>query len=180
MRWLVGIVALVVAGVLLATSLFTSPPSTADQQAIAARLEAVVPLVEELGIGTWINDPDCRSLLLDLDERFADPPHGPCAFDERPFTPEIRAAFDRIAAAVAGVVPGARIRMVQVAEDYSDVADGGAVRRFITFSVAPQVLGRFDSPLEEWRWSWSEDPRPGERGNLSDHWSFFASRRNDG
>ncbi len=180
MRWLVGIVALVVAGVLLATSLFTSPPPTADQQAIAARLEAVVPLVEELGIGIWINDPDCRSLMLDLDERFVDPPHGPCAFDERPFTPEVRAAFDRIAAAAAGIVPGARVRMVQIAEDYSDVADGGAVRRFITFSVAPQVLGRFDSPLEEWRWSWSEDPRPGERGNLSDHWSFFASRRNEG
>lgn len=180
MRWLVGMVVLVLVGVLLATSLLTAPPPTADQQAIATRLEAVAPLVEELGIGIWINDPDCRSLMLDLDERFADPPHGPCAFDERPFTPEVRAAFDRIAAAVAGVVPGARVRVVQIAEDYSDVADGGTVRRFITFSVAPQVLGRFDSPLDEWRWSWSEDPRPGERGNLSDHWSFFAIRRNEG
>ena len=180
MRWLVGIVALVAAGLLLATSLFTSPPAIADQQATAARLEAVVPLVEELRIGIWIDDPECRSLMLDLDERFADPPEGPCAFGDRPFTPEVREAYDRIAAAVAGIVPGARVRMVQIAEDYSDLADGGAVRRFITFRVAPRVLGRFDSPLEEWRWSWSEEPRPGELGNLSDHWSFFASRRNDG
>ena len=180
MRWLVGMVVLVLVGVLLATSLLTAPPPTADQQAIAMRLEAVAPHVEELGIGIWIDDPDCRSLMLDLDERFADPPQGPCAFDRRPFTPEARAAFDRVAAAVAGIVPGARVRMVEVAEDHSDVADGGAVRRIITFSVAPQVLGRFDSPLEEWRWSWSEDPRPGERGNLSDHWSFFSIRRNEG
>lgn len=180
MRWLVGMVVLVVAGVLLATSLFTSPPPPTDQQAVAARLEAVVPLVEELGIEIWIDDPDCRSLMLDLDERYFDPPQGPCGFGEQPFTPEVRAVFDRIAAAVAGIVPGARVRMVNVAEDHSDKADGGAVRRFISFSVAPQVLGRFDSPLDEWRWSWSEDPRPGERGNLSDHWSFLVSRRNEG
>ena len=178
MRWLVGMVVLVLVGVLLATSLLTAHPPTADQQAIATRLEAVVPLVEELGIGIWLDDRDCRALMLELDETYADP--AACAFGRGAFTPEARAGFDRLAAAVAGIVPGGRVRLVDVALDHSDVADGGAVRRTVTFRVAPQVLGRFDSPLDEWRWSWSEDPRPGELGNLSDHWSFFAIRRNEG
>jgi len=43
-----------------------------------------------------------------------------------------------------------------------------------------RVLGTFDSPLDTWEWTWSEDPRPGETGNLSDHWRFTERRRNDG
>lgn len=181
MRWLAGIAGLVLVGVLMAASVFAAPPSVADQRAVATRLEAVVPLVEELGVGIWLDDRDCRMLMFDLDERYADPPTGPCAMDDNPFTPEARATFDRLAAAVAGTVPGARVRIVSVAEDFTDAADGaGPTRRYVTFEVAPQVLGAFDSPVDTWRWTWSEDPRSGEPGNLSDHWSFHAARRNEG
>lgn len=122
-----------------------------------------------------------RMLMLDLAERYAEPVGGTCAIDDRPFTPQARTTFDRLADAVAGVVPRARVRMVSLAEDHSDAADDpGAVRRSVTFEVAPQVLGAFDSPLDTWQWTWSADPRPGEAGNLSDHWSFFERRRNEG
>jgi hypothetical protein len=181
MRWLVAMVALVLAGVLLATSLLTALPLTGDQQATAMRLEAVVPLVEELGIEIWVDDPDCRSLVLDLDERFADPPHGPCAFDEQPFTPAARTAFDRLAAAVAGIVPGARVRMVSIAEDYSDVPnDEGPPSRSVSFDVAPQVLRGMDSPLTEWTWTWYEDEISPGPDDLSLHWSFESGRPNRG
>jgi hypothetical protein len=70
--------------------------------------------------------------------------------------------------------------MVSVAEDHTDAAGGGPVRQSVTFEVAPQVLGAFDSPLDAWEWTWSEDPRPREAGNLSNHWRFTERRRNDG
>jgi hypothetical protein len=181
MRWLLAIGGLVLLGVLLAASLRAGPPSAADQQAIATHLETAVPLVIESGIGMWIDDRECRALSLDLDPGYADPPRGACAMGRQPFTIEARALFDRIAAAVAGAVPGGRVRIVSVAGDYTDVANGaGAVRRSVTFEVSPQVLGSLDSPLDLWQWTWSADPRPGEAGNLSEHWSFLARARNDG
>lgn len=181
MRWLAGIVALALVGVVMAASLRAVRPSAADQQAAASRLEAAVSLVTETGVGIWLDDRDCRMLLLDLDESYADPAGGACAMDNQPFTVEAQATFDRLAAAVAGAVPGARVRIVSVSEDDTDVATGaGLKRRSVTFEVAPQVLGAFDSPLDTWQWTWSEDPRTGEAGNLSDHWSFIERRRNEG
>ena len=184
MRWLAGIVglalALVLVGVLLAASLREGPPSPIDQLTVANRLEPVAQLIGDLGAGIWLDDRDCRMLMLDLDETYADPQAGSCAMDRKPFTPGARAAFDRVAGAVAGVVPGGRVRIVSVAEDHTDAADAGPVRRSITFAVAPQVLGTFDSPVDTWEWTWSEDPRPGETGNLSDHWSLAERLRNDG
>jgi hypothetical protein len=56
----------------------------------------------------------------------------------------------------------------------------GPARRSITFEVAPRVLGAFDSPLDTWLWTWSEDPKPDESGNLSDHWSFTVRPRQEG
>lgn len=181
MRWLLGIVGLVLVGALVAALLRAGPPSAADQQEIVISLEAVIPLVTESGVGMWIDDRDCRMLLLDLDEIYADPAGGTCAMGNLPFTPEARAIFDRLSVAVAGAVPGARVRIVSVAEDYTDVVNGaGAVRRIVSFEVAPQVLGAIDSPVDTWHWTWSESPQPGEPGNLSDHWSFGAGPRNDG
>jgi hypothetical protein len=100
--------------------------------------------------------------------------------DGGPFTPAARATFDRVAAAVAGAVPGGRVRIISVAEDFTDAAGGGPVRRSVTFEVAPQVLSAFDSPLDAWEWTWSESPRPGETGNVADHWRFTERRRNEG
>jgi len=181
MRWLAGMVALALVGVAIAASLRAAPPPIADQQAIAARLAAAIPLVTEAGVGIWLDDSDCRALLLDLDESYADPAGGQCALGHQPFTPEARATFQRLAAAVAGAVPGGRVRIVSVSEDDSDAAgDAGPVRRSVTFEVAPQVLGALDSPLETWQWRWSATPRPGEPGNLSEHWSFSARMRNEG
>ena len=182
MRWLVVIVGLVLVlgGMVLAASLREGPPSPIDQQTVATRLEPAALLVADLGVGIWLDDRDCRMLMLDLVETYADPQARECAMDATPFTPGARAAFDRVAGAVAGVVPGGRIRIVSAAEDHTDAADGGPVRRSITFEVAPQVLGTFDSPVDTWEWTWSEDPRPGETGNLSEHWSFTERRRNEG
>jgi hypothetical protein len=182
MRWLAGFVGLVLmlVGVMLAASLREGPPSPVDQQAVANHLEPIALLIADLGVGIWLDDRDCRMLMLDLDETYADPPAGSCAMDRRPFTPGARAAFDSVAASVAGVVPGGRVRMVSVAQDHTDAGNGGPVRQSITFEVAPQVLGTFDSPVDAWEWTWSEDPRPGEAGNLSDHWRFEERRRNDG
>ncbi len=182
MRWLAKIVGLTLVitlvTVMLAASLREGPPSPVDQQAVANRLEPVSLLIADLGVGIWLDDRDCRTLMLDLDGEHADPQS--CAMDGRPFTPGARAAFDRVAGAVAGVVPGGRVRIVSVAKDHTEAADGGPVRRSVTFEVAPQVLGAFDSPVDTWEWTWSEDPRPGETGNLSDHWRFTERRRNDG
>ena len=164
MRWLAWIVALALVGVVMTAALRAAPPSAADQQAAAARLETAVTLVTETGIGIWLDDRDCRMLLLDLDQSYADPAGGACATDHKPFTPGAQATFDRLAAAVTGAVRGALVRIVSVSEDFTDVATGAApARRSITFEVAPQVLGAFDSPLETWQWTWSEDPRPGVR-----------------
>lgn len=173
-RWLAGItglaLALVLIGVMLAAELREGPPPPVDQQAVATRLEPAARLIAELGVGMWLDNRACRTLMTDLDETYSDPQDGSCANEGRPFTSGVRAAFDRIATDVAGVVPGGRIRIISVAEDHTDAADGGPVRRSITF----------DSPLDTWEWTWSEDPRPGEIGNLSDHWRFTERRRNDG
>jgi hypothetical protein len=177
MRWLAGIVGLLLGCVVLAASLQGGPPSTAGQRAVASRLEPVALLIADLGVGMWLDDRDCRMLMLDLDESSADPQS--CAMDGRAFTPAARATFDRVAAAVAGAVPEGRVRIVSVAEDFTDAADGGPVRRSVTFEVAPQLLGAFDSPLDTWEWTWSENPRPGETGNLSDHWRFTERPRNE-
>ena len=168
------------AGVGLAVMIRATPPAAAEQAAVAARLDAVVPILEDLGVERWFGDPACRALEYRGGEGFSDPPGKGCG-PTQGFTAPAAAEWERLASAVDGAVPGGRVRQVLRSEDDADPATGaGATGGSITFLVAPQVLLGLDAPVDTWTWVWHDDPQPQAAGTLSPHWTFHAYPRDNG
>lgn len=176
MRWLTGIVVVLVVGMGLAAWVQSGPPSDAERLAAARNLESALPALQELGVDSWRDDRGCRALWLDLDEGYAAPADDTCT-GGRPFTPAAQAGFDRLAASLEGAVAGGRVRVVSRSEDWTASATGGPVVTAFSFEVAPQVLWGMDSPFGRWTWTWQDQAMsPGPR-DLDRHWSFDAGGR---
>jgi hypothetical protein len=168
------------AGVGLAVMLRATPPAATEQAAVATRLEAVLPILEDLGVERWFADPSCRALEHGAGEGFSDPPGKGCG-PAQAFTAPAAADWERVAGVLGGAVPGGRVRQVLRSVAHTSAATGaGATRVSITFLVAPQVLLGFDAPVDTWTWVWHEDPQPQAAGTLSPHWTFHAYPRDNG
>ena len=180
MRALIPILVLL-AGVGLAVMIRATPPAAAEQAAVAARLDAVLPILEDLGVERWFDDPSCRALEHGGGEGFSDPPGKGCG-PAQPFTAPAEADWRAVAAAVDGAVPGGRVRQVLRSRDDPDAATGADTPGgSITFLVAPRVLLGLDAPAAAWTWVWHEDPQPpDEAGAVSPHWTFHAYPRGNG
>ena len=179
MRALIPILVLL-AGVGLAVMIRATPPAAAERAAVAARLDAVLPILEDLDVERWFDDPSCRALEHGGGEGFSDPPGKGCG-PAQALTVPAEADWERVAGAVDGVVPGGRVRQVLRSRDDTDPATGaGATGGSITFLVAPRVLFGLDAPVDTWTWVWHEDPQPDSAGTLSPHWTFHAYPRDNG
>lgn len=160
---IVGIALLGVVGaaVLATGTLLWTPaaPGAEVQGAVAGRLETVLPVLEELNVNLWRDRATCRYISLTPGGRFQDPAAN-CG-DADPFDARAQAAWDRVAAAVAGAVEGARIDSVLVV--------GGTV----TFIAIPRTMLGRDALLMRWVWRWNSGPA-GDPG-LPSHWEFNAA-----
>jgi hypothetical protein len=99
------------AGVGLAVMLRATPPAATEQAAVATRLEAVLPILEDLGVERWFADPSCRALEHGAGEGFSDPPGKGCG-PAQAFTAPAAADWERVAGVLGGAVPGGRVRQV--------------------------------------------------------------------
>lgn len=170
-RWiglaLVGVLA--VLALLAATTLWAPPPpEPAVRAAVAVRLEAVLPLLDELGVLSWRDDGGgCHYVTFTDGVRHQDPA-GSCG-DSAPFDERAQAAWERIAAAVAGVVPGGRLRSLDEM-DRADPSHGPG--RHVLFLAVPRTLLGQDTFVGRWLWTWDEHAAgPGDDG-LPAHWRF--------
>jgi len=170
-RWLglalVGVLA--VLALLAATKLWAPPPpEPAVRAAVAGRLEAVLPLLDELGVTSWRDEGGgCHYVTFTDGVRHQDPA-GSCG-DSAPFDERAQTAWERIAAAVAGTVPGGRLRSL----DETDGADPSfGPGRHVLFLAVPRTLLGQDTFAARWLWTWDEQTAgPGSDG-LPAHWRF--------
>ena len=140
-NWGTLVVVLVVAVALLSVAAITSQPPPPEIRAdVAQALETVLPVLDETGVTEWA-DPGPR-------------PEG--------------AEDDRIADAVAEVVPGGRVTQIEVGNGT------------VAFVVAPRLFGVMDSPLAEWVWTWHAEPVSPDADDVSATWSFETRRPNSG
>ena len=176
-RWLglalIGVLA--VFALLVATTLSAPPPpEQAVSAAVAGRLEAVLPLLDELGVTSWRDDHrGCHYVTFTDGVRRQDPP-GSCG-DSAPFDERARTAWDRIAAAAAGTVPGGRLRSIDEIDGASDAFDPAlGPARQVYFEATPRTLLGQDTLFARWLWTWDERAAgPGSDG-LPAHWRFLA------
>jgi hypothetical protein len=162
---LVGVLA--VLALLAATRLWPPPPpEPAVRAAVASRLEAVFPLLDELGVTSWRDEGGgCHYVTFTNGVRHQDPA-GSCG-DSAPFDGRSRAAWERIAAVLAGTVPGGRLRSLDETDDPS-LGPG----RHVLFLAVPRTLLGQDTFAARWLWTWDEQAAgPGSDG-LPAHWSF--------
>jgi hypothetical protein len=172
-RWLglalLGV--LTVLALVAATKLWAPPPpEPTERAAVAGRLETVLPLLDELGVTSWRDEGGgCHYVTFTDGVRHQDPA-GSCG-DSAPFDEQARAAWERIAAAFSGTVPGGRLRSLDEMDHFDPSLGPG---RHVLFLAVPHSLLGQDMFAARWLWTWDEQAAgPGGDG-LPAHWRFDA------
>lgn len=159
MRILVVVIALLVGGILLGASVRTSPPPDQVQREVATRLEPVLALMDDLGVLGWNDCNGCQPIEL---------------VPGAATTDGTTTAWSRIATAVDGIVPGARITGISTIRDAADPAG-----RAVGFTATPRVLWGMDATWDAWAWTWHATP-PLDAKLVAPGWTFRTISRGEG
>jgi hypothetical protein len=150
-RTLVVVIAILVVGITLGASARAFPPAPDEQAATARRLEAVIPLLDNLEGDTWFET-----------QADASPTHA------------------RIAALLEGAVANGRVVTIGI-DPGDVVNDSEIVpnTRVVTFIALPRTIWG-DARSDEWIWTWTEAAGSIAPDSIDSHWSFEAAERGMG
>lgn len=146
------------------------PPSASSAAVMATRLEALLPVLDEAGVTSWTDAGHCQYIERLGGERREQP--ADCG-DFPLFTAQDAVVWDRIAAAAAGMIPGARLLAVDVME--SGGAGGGSFGRTVLFEAVPAARLGFDAPFARWYWRWSDGDTASSPAGMPPGWTFWAA-----
>ena len=167
---LLGVLA--VLALLAATTLWAPPPpEAAVRAAVAGRLEAVLPLLDELGVDSWSDRGGCHYVAFTDGGRHQDPAAS-CG-DAAPFDERAQTAWERIAAAATGAVPDGRVRDLLTMDGADDASLGPG--RHVMFVAVPRALLGQDALAARWLWTWDEQAAGLGGDGLPAQWRFRAN-----
>jgi hypothetical protein len=162
LKAIISAVALLAGIALIVAAVRAVPPSDAEQRATAVRLEALLTVMDDLGLDGWHDCATCQP----IDIRPGSSPEP---------LPSGATAFETMKEATQGLVPNGRLVEITTVTPSADLAPAtNAIGRTVMFTAVAKSMVGAETGHDLWVWTWYEEPQPIGPDFLDAHWQFQA------